>query len=187
MLASTQDHEVLRTRCSACYLQGDTEYHHTPQSISFMDGQPADGAQKVPLYSINGKRLHCRTGFQSLISWIDLKNATDDALAPYLTKLPSPYTFKQSHYYTNIRLLVGYSAVAIAAATFYLDWKLGWDATKNYTAGACLLYFTLNSFLTLWVWKSEAGKVFVGVRDGQQKVGLRLGLSVVLILIEIYS
>jgi Microsomal signal peptidase 25 kDa subunit (SPC25) len=152
-----------------------------------MDGQTADGAQKVPLYSINGERLHHRTSFQRLISWIDLKNATDDALAPYLTTLPSPYTFRQSHYYANIRLLVGYSAVAIAAATFYLDWKLGWDATKNYTAGACLLYFTLNGFLTLWIWRSEAGRVFVGLRDGQQKVGLGPDLADVPMLIEIFS
>ena len=102
--------------------------------------------------------------------WTDLKNATDDALAPYLTKLPPPYTFKQLHYYTNTRLAVGYSAVIIAAATFYFDWKLGWDATKNYTAVACVLYFLLNGFLTLWIWRFEAGKVFVGVREGQQKV-----------------
>jgi Microsomal signal peptidase 25 kDa subunit (SPC25) len=100
-----------------------------------------------------------------------LKNATDDALAPYLTKLPSPYTFRQSHYLSNVRLAVGYSAVIIAAATFYFDWKLGWDATKYYTAGACVLYFILNSFLTVWIWRFEAGKVFVGIREGQQKVG----------------
>nr|AEH41518.1 signal peptidase complex component [Endocarpon pusillum] len=121
-----------------------------------MDEKPADGAQKVSLYSIN-----------------DLKNATDDALAPYLTKLPFPYTFKQSHYYTDVRLAVGYAAVSIAAATFYADWKLGWDATKNYTTAACVLYFILNSFLTLWVWKSEAGKVFVGIREGKQKLTLK--------------
>ena len=100
-----------------------------------------------------------------------MKNATDDALAPYLTKLPPPYTFAQSHYYTNVRLAVGYSAVIIAAATFYFDWKLGWDATKQYTAAACVLYFLLNGFLTLWIWRNEAGKVFVGIREGQQKVG----------------
>jgi hypothetical protein len=29
-----------------------------------MDGQTADGAQKVPLYSINGERLHHKTSFQ---------------------------------------------------------------------------------------------------------------------------
>lgn len=101
---------------------------------------------------------------------VDLKNATDDAVAPYLTSLPAPYTFRLSHYHTDVRLATGYSAVAIAAATFYFDWKLGWEATKYYTAGGCLLYFILNGFLTLWIWKFEAGKVFVGAREGRQKV-----------------
>jgi Microsomal signal peptidase 25 kDa subunit (SPC25) len=34
-----------------------------------------------------------------------------------------------------------------------------------------VLYFILNGFLTLWIWRFEGGKVFVGVREGQQKVG----------------
>lgn len=120
-----------------------------------MDSRSADSAQKVPLYSIN-----------------DLKNATDDALGPYLTKLPPPYTFAESHYYTNVRLAVGYSAVLMATATAYCDWRLGWDATKYYTGFACVLYFLLNGFLTIWIWRIEAGKVFVGSREGGQKLTL---------------
>jgi len=100
----------------------------------------------------------------------DLKNATDDALAPYLTSLPKPYTFKQQHSKTNIRLAVGYSAVLIAGALFWADWKLGWDATKGYTLPACVAYFLLNGFLTYWIWAVESGTVFVGVREGGQKV-----------------
>ncbi|KAJ9495162.1 signal peptidase complex subunit spc2 [Exophiala xenobiotica] len=110
-------------------------------------------AQKVSLYSVN-----------------DLKNATDDALAPYLTTLPKPYTFKQQHYTTNIRLILGYTAVIIAGVLFYADYKLGWDATKAYTGPACLAYFVLNSALTYWIWAVEAGTVFVGTREGGQKV-----------------
>ena len=140
-----------------------------------MEAQAGQGAQKVPLYSINGKHQHLLQApeFRSSKSDLkpaDLKNATDDALAPYLTKLPSPYTFHQSHYLSSVRLAVGYSAVVIAATTFYFDYKLGWDATKQYTALACVLYFILNGFLTLWIWRVEAGKVFVGVREGKQKV-----------------
>ena len=102
--------------------------------------------------------------------FLDLKNATDDALAPYLTKLPSPYTFTPSYYHTNTRLALGYSAVLIAAVTFYADWKLGWDATKRYTLVACVVYFVLNSLLTYWIWRVERGRVFVGRRKGGQKV-----------------
>ncbi|KAL9111382.1 MAG: hypothetical protein Q9227_004259 [Pyrenula ochraceoflavens] len=111
--------------------------------------------QKIPVYSLN-----------------DLKNTTDDALAPYLTKLSKPYTLKQSHYYTNVRLAVGYTAVLIGAATFYADWKLGWDKTKDATLVACVVYFVLNGFLTYWIWLAESGKVFVGYREGGQKLTL---------------
>ncbi|KAH0829349.1 hypothetical protein AYO21_05753 [Fonsecaea monophora] len=112
--------------------------------------------QKVSLYSAN-----------------DLKNATDDALAPYLTTLPKPYAFKQEHYMTNVKLALGYTAVLIAGVLFYADWKLGWDATKAYTGPACVAYFVLNSALTFWIWTVEAGTVFVGVREGGQKLTLR--------------
>lgn len=103
---------------------------------------------------------------------VDLKNATDDALAPYLTTLPKPYTFKQQHYTTNVRLALGYAAVVIAGILFYADYKVGWDATKAYTGPACIAYFVLNGALTYWIWAVEAGTVFVGTREGGQKVGL---------------
>lgn len=100
----------------------------------------------------------------------DLKNATDDALAPYLTSLPKPYTFRQQHSSTNVRLILGYTAVVIAGVLFYADYKLGWDATKAYTGPACAAYFVLNGLLTYWIWAVEAGTVFVGTREGGQKV-----------------
>ena len=100
----------------------------------------------------------------------DLKNSTDDALAPYLTTLPPPYKFIQDHTHTNVKLAIGYITVAIAGILFYADYKLGWDKTKDATAVACVVYFILNGFLTYWIWKVEAGKVFVGIREGGQKV-----------------
>lgn len=103
----------------------------------------------------------------SLYDLSALKSTTDDALAPLLTSLPGQYKFTQSHYLTNVRLALGYVAVTIAGVLFYADWKLGWNATKAYTLPACVVYFILNSALTLWIWKVEAGKVFVGTRaDG---------------------
>jgi len=119
-------------------------------------GSPgSDTPQRVSLYSVN-----------------DLKNVTDDALAPYFTSLPEPYKFVQSHAHTNTRLALGYSAVAIGAVTFYADWKLGWEETKVYTAVACVIYFALNSLLTFHIWKVEAGRVFVGTRAGGEKIAL---------------
>ncbi|OCK82659.1 hypothetical protein K432DRAFT_292724 [Lepidopterella palustris CBS 459.81] len=96
-------------------------------------------------------------------SLADLKNTTDDALPNYLTSLK----FKQFHTQTDIRLLLGYSAVAIAGVLFYFDWKHGWDATKAYTGPAVLVYFLLNGVFSYWMWAVEKGCVF----EGEGKTG----------------
>ena len=70
-----------------------------------------------------------------------------------------------------MRLALGYSAVLIAAITFYADYKLGWDKTKAATFWAVLVYFTLNGGLTFWIWAVEKGKVFTGEMD-QPSLGL---------------
>jgi len=94
----------------------------------------------------------------------DLKNTTDDALPNYLNSLK----FKQSNTLTDVRLALGYTAVVIAAVTFYFDYRLGWDKTKGWTLWAVLAYFILNSGLTYWIWAVEKGKVFVGEKNGAQ-------------------
>ncbi|KAI9374387.1 microsomal signal peptidase 25 kDa subunit-domain-containing protein [Aspergillus egyptiacus] len=114
-------------------------------------------APKVPVYSPN-----------------DLKSTTDDALAPYLTTLPQPYTFKQDHFKSNIRFILGYSAVAIAAFTFYADRKLGWEATTSpWIISAVGAYFVLNTLLTYWIWAVEASEVFAGKRASGESISIR--------------
>ncbi|MCJ1315378.1 hypothetical protein MMC15_000697 [Xylographa vitiligo] len=88
----------------------------------------------------------------------DLKNTTDDALPNYLTSLD----FRQSHFLTDVRLVLGYSAVIIAAITFAFDYKRGWNETKGYTYWAVVAYFLLNGALTFWIWFAEKGKIFQG-------------------------
>jgi len=67
---------------------------------------------------------------------------------------------------TDIRLGLGYAAVAIAGALFYYDYIFGWDATKDMTFWAVLTYFALNGALTLWIWGVEKGKIFNGEKGG---------------------
>ncbi|KAF2682429.1 hypothetical protein K458DRAFT_444103 [Lentithecium fluviatile CBS 122367] len=93
----------------------------------------------------------------------DLKNTTDDALPNYLHYLK----FKQIHKQTDIRLALGYTAVIIAGALFYYDWKFGWEASKPYTAPAVVAYFLLNTAFTYWLWFVEAGTVY----EGEGKTG----------------
>ncbi|MCJ1439157.1 hypothetical protein MMC27_008548 [Xylographa pallens] len=94
----------------------------------------------------------------AVYSLSDLKNTTDDALPNYLTSLD----FRQSHFLTDVRLALGYSAVIVAGVTFAFDYKLGWDETKEYTYWAVIAYFLLNGALTFWIWFAEKGKIFQG-------------------------
>ncbi|KAI9884152.1 MAG: ER membrane complex subunit 3 [Watsoniomyces obsoletus] len=98
----------------------------------------------------------------SVYSVADLKNTTDDALPNYLNSLK----FRQSHYYIDVRLALGFSAVAIAAATFYFDYTLGWEKTKTGTLWAVIAYFIINGLLTLWIWRVERGCVYSGELKG---------------------
>lgn len=123
---------------------------------------------KIAIYSLSGTYAVSWGRFRSLLG-ADLKNTTDDALPNYLTSLK----FKQSHYLTDVRLALGYSAVLIAAVTFYADYKLGWDRTKAATFWAVLVYFTLNGALTCWIWGVEKGNVFTGEID-QNSTGTSL-------------
>ncbi|KAL4902627.1 hypothetical protein BDW74DRAFT_61731 [Aspergillus multicolor] len=121
----------------------------------------SEAAPKVPVYSPN-----------------DLKSTTDDALVPYLSTLPQPYTFKQDHFKTNVRFALGYSAVAIAAFTFYADRKLGWEATTSpWVIAAVFLYFILNSLLTYWMWAVEASEVFRGKRKSGETISIRSSIK----------
>lgn len=101
----------------------------------------------------------------------DLKTTTDDALVPYLTSLPQPYTFTQNHTKSNVRFVLGFSAVAIAAFTFYADRRLGWEATTSpWIISAVAAYFAINTVFTVWVWGVEAGEVFAGRRKSGETV-----------------
>lgn len=97
---------------------------------------------------------------------LDLKATSDDALPNYLNSLK----FKQSHFYTDVRLALGYISVIIAGALFYFDWKLGWDVTKPYTLPAVVAYGLLNAGFTYWVMFVEKGQVYVGERNGVKLV-----------------
>jgi len=97
-------------------------------------------------------------------SLAELKNTTDDALGNYLRGLK----FEQDNTKLDVRLAIGYASVVIAAATFAADYKLGWEATKTWTAVAVVAYALLNGAFTYWMWAVEKGCVFDGVREGKK-------------------
>ena len=114
---------------------------------------------KIAVYSLSGRLSPIFSKNSTNTRFItDLKNTTDDALPNYLTSLK----FKQSHVLTDVRLALSSTAVIIAAITFYADYKLGWDSTKQGTFWAVIVYFILNGALTFWIWGVEKGKIFNG-------------------------
>ncbi|KAK1758223.1 microsomal signal peptidase 25 kDa subunit-domain-containing protein [Echria macrotheca] len=97
----------------------------------------------------------------------DLKNTSDDAIPNYLNSLK----FTPSHRLTDVRLALGYSAFALAAACFLWDYKFGFESTKTYTAAAVAVYTALNTFLTFWILYIEKGTIYQGTSpDGQSKI-----------------
>lgn len=97
---------------------------------------------------------------------IDLKNTADDAIANYLNSLK----FKQTHFLSDVRLVLGYSAFLISAACFAWDYKLGFENTKTYTTVAVAVYTLLNGLLTFWMMFVEKGVVYQGVAPSGDKV-----------------
>ncbi|BFZ63939.1 hypothetical protein YB2330_005076 [Saitoella coloradoensis] len=89
---------------------------------------------------------------------VDLKNTSDDAIAPFMSGLG----YTQSHYLTDIRLAIGYLAAAIIALTAFNDYKKGFTPAKSHTLIGVVLYFVLNTVLTLWMFFVEKGTVYVG-------------------------
>ncbi|KAK1829879.1 microsomal signal peptidase 25 kDa subunit-domain-containing protein [Podospora conica] len=105
----------------------------------------------------------------SVYNLADLKNTTDDAIPNYLNSL----YFTQSHTLTDVRLTLGYLALATAAACFAWDYRLGFESTKLPTALAVALYLVLNTALTAWIFLVERGVVYVGTSpDGRARVRL---------------
>ncbi|TFB00974.1 Signal peptidase complex subunit 2 [Trichoderma ghanense] len=102
----------------------------------------------------------------SLYNLADLKNTADDAIANYLNSLK----FKQTHFLSDVRLVLGYSAFLISAACFAWDYKLGFENTKTYTTVAVAVYTLLNGLLTFWMMFVEKGVVYQGVAPSGDKI-----------------
>ncbi|ODH19201.1 hypothetical protein ACO22_06180 [Paracoccidioides brasiliensis] len=113
-------------------------------------------SSKVPVYSVS-----------------ELKNATDDAITPYLTGLPKPHRFAADHFKSNVRLILGYVAVTISGTTFYFDRQLGWKISHLWITAAVVVYFFLNIAFTIWIWLVEAGQVFEGSKEDGESLQIR--------------
>jgi hypothetical protein len=148
------------------------EHHPTCRQISHLPiTKPPPPTHQKDLHSESFKMASDPT--ISPHSLNDLKTTTDDALGNYLRGLH----FTQDNSRLDTRLAIGYLSVIIAAATFAADYKLGWEATKHWTAAAVAAYAVLNGVLTWWMWGVEKGTVFEGGKGGRKVRSLRLAAT----------
>lgn len=98
------------------------------------------------------------------LTMVDCKNTSDDALQNYLNSI----NFKQTYFYTDIKLALGYAAVIISAITFAYDYKFGFDQTKHYTAATVAIYMLLNGAFTFWIWGVEKNIIYTGSLNGKK-------------------
>ena len=123
------------------------------------------GESKISPYNLAGRSD--REPLAALADpWTDCKNTTDDTLCNYLNSLK----IKQSNFYTDVRLALGYAAVIVCAITFAYDYKLGFEKTKHWTLGTVIVYFLLNGAFTYWLWLVEKNIIYTGDYKGR-KVG----------------
>jgi len=93
----------------------------------------------------------------------DLKNASDDAIASYMNNKG----YRQSNYFLDMRLALGYFAVFIASITAGYDYLVGFQAAKPYTWVGVPAYFLFDGGMMLWTWLVERNVVYVGEKDGK--------------------
>ncbi|KAJ6444829.1 Signal peptidase complex subunit 2 [Purpureocillium lavendulum] len=129
----------------------------TPSSNPLSNAHTAARARNTPAIMATEKI--------SLYNLADLKNTSDDAIPNYLNSLK----FKQSHFLTDVRLALGYTGFALAAACFLWDYKLGFESTKTYTAVAVAVYTLINGALTFWMSEVEKGTVYQGFAPSGDK------------------
>ncbi|KAK9472126.1 signal peptidase complex subunit 2 [Dipodascopsis tothii] len=100
----------------------------------------------------------------NLMSTASLKAATDDEIAAIFGRLG----YKQSFLLMDVRLVLGFASVAVAAAVGAYGYLYEFEQTKFYTSVGVVVYFVLNLLFTAWSSFVEKGVVYEGVRDGQK-------------------
>ncbi|GAA5869415.1 hypothetical protein JCM8547_008668 [Rhodosporidiobolus lusitaniae] len=93
---------------------------------------------------------------------VELKNAVDDVLKEFFSH-PS-HRFTRSFVHEDVRLALGWSAVAVAAATGWYGYTTEFHESKQWVGVGVVVYVILNTALTLYVAYFEKNTIFVGKR-----------------------
>ncbi|KZV93029.1 hypothetical protein EXIGLDRAFT_749364 [Exidia glandulosa HHB12029] len=96
----------------------------------------------------------------------EMKIACDDAVKRFLAQ---PGAFNTIHMHTDVRLLLGWGAVIVAALTGLYGWKMEFEKAKPVVTAGVVLYMILSSAQTLYAYFIEQNIVFEGKRKTLQR------------------
>ncbi|ORZ05033.1 signal peptidase complex subunit 2 [Absidia repens] len=98
-----------------------------------------------------------------------LKNALDDELAKFIE---ANCGFSQSHQHTDVKLVLGYISVFIAAGSFLYEREYGFDYGKFGTLGCVIAFWFLQAASFLYTRFVQNNEAFVGyLYQGDDHVG----------------
>ncbi|GAA6041413.1 hypothetical protein JCM8097_005238 [Rhodosporidiobolus ruineniae] len=112
--------------------------------------QPVTLTPRQPVVKVNTANLS------------ELKNAVDDVVREFFSH-PS-HNFTRSYLHDDVRLVLGWSAVAVAAATGYWGYVTEFHESKAVVGAGVVVYVVLNTLLALYVAFYEKNTIFVGKR-----------------------
>ncbi|GAA5884018.1 hypothetical protein JCM6882_002104 [Rhodosporidiobolus microsporus] len=110
----------------------------------------ATGEKREPVVKVNTANLS------------ELKNAVDDVVKEFFSH--TSHRFSRSFMHEDVRLTLGWSAVAVAAATGYYGYKTEFHESKGWVGVGVIVYVVLNTLLALYVAYFEQNTIFVGKR-----------------------
>jgi len=95
----------------------------------------------------------------------ELKNACDDAVK----KLMQSHQFTEQHQHTDVRLVLGWLSVFIAAGSSGWSYKVGFEESKTVVTLSVLAYAVLYGIQMLYSYYIEGHTIYVGKRKSLSK------------------
>ncbi|GAA6058320.1 hypothetical protein JCM3770_003614 [Rhodotorula araucariae] len=113
-------------------------------------GEPVALVPRTPAPKVNNANL------------AELKHALDDQVNEFFAE--PAHRFTRSFRHDDVRLSLGWTSVAVAAATGYYGYRTEFHDSKFWVSVGVLLYVALNTVLALYVAFVEKNVIFVGKR-----------------------
>ncbi|KAI9591475.1 microsomal signal peptidase 25 kDa subunit-domain-containing protein [Syncephalis fuscata] len=95
------------------------------------------------------------------LSLSELRYASDDAVKEYLNEKRK---YQQVHRHTDIKLLLGYAACAVALGDFLYGWKKPFEQFRTVSAISVSVYVILSLAAALYTYFVEDKNIYIGKR-----------------------